>query len=85
MFFTTKDTKGTKVFVVDSAEEKPFHIDFVIGMSVGTYPPALPKWEGGLSVDKCVDFPKQCLVSRAKASPPWGRRERGSIPISRGI
>jgi hypothetical protein len=34
-------------------------------------------WEGGLSVDKFIDFPKQCFVSSAKASPPWGRRERG--------
>ena len=31
-------------------------------MSVGTYPPALPKWEGGLSVDGVGEFPSQCFV-----------------------
>ncbi len=38
-------------------------------MSVGTYPPALPKWEGGWSVDGGDEFPSQWFGSRALASP----------------
>ncbi len=37
-----------------------------------TYPPALPKWEGGLSVDGFVDLSRQFLFQEAWASPPWG-------------
>jgi hypothetical protein len=40
-----------------------------------TYPPALPKWEGGWSRDGFVDF----LCKEVLASPPWGRRERGKM------
>ena len=44
-----------------------------------TYPPALPKWEGGWSVDSFVDFPRIILFEDVLASPPWGRRERGFV------
>ena len=33
----------------------------VIDRRVGTYPPALPKWEGGWSVDGCDGFPRAAL------------------------
>ena len=31
-------------------------------ISEGTYPPTLPKWEEGLSVDGVGEFPSQCFV-----------------------
>ena len=38
-----------------------------------TYPPALPKWEGGWARDDCSDFPcKATFIGEALASPPWG-------------
>ena len=58
------------------------HRDKRFGWGFGlTYSPALPnrlrrasRWEGGWLADKFIDFPRQCFASRAKASPPWGRR-----------
>jgi len=32
------------------------------GVRHGTYPPALPKWEGGLLSEEFGDFPKQYSV-----------------------
>jgi hypothetical protein len=38
-----------------------------------TYPPALPKWEGSLSVDDFIDFPLQRnIVSRGLSFSPVG-------------
>ncbi len=43
-----------------------------------TYPPALPKWEGGWSVDGYDESPRREIGLRmVLASPSWGRRERG--------
>lgn len=42
-----------------------------------TYPPALPKWEGGLSVDGCDGFPGQWLVDVALASLLVGETGEG--------
>jgi len=42
------------------------------GVRGGTYPPALPKWEGGVSAYESVNFQKQCFVSRGLSSSPLG-------------
>jgi len=42
-----------------------------------TYPPALPKWEGGLMSDGFVEFPKQCPFSRSKGLSPFGETGEG--------
>jgi hypothetical protein len=56
-------------------------------MRSGTYPPALPKWEGGLMSDGFVDFPKQCSFSRSKSLSPLGEIREGlrSVSVCRGM
>jgi len=42
--------------------------------------PALPIWEGGLSADECVDFPKQSnLIWKEHGFSPLGETGEGSM------
>jgi len=47
----------------------------------GTYPPALPKWEGSLLSDGFGDFPLQrdLLFSKGIAASPLGEAGEGSL------
>jgi hypothetical protein len=42
-----------------------------------TYPPALPKWEGGWSVDGHDDCPRMALFEDGLASPHLGETGEG--------
>jgi hypothetical protein len=44
---------------------------------VMTYPPALPRWEGGLMSDGSIDFPKQYAFSRSISLSPLGETGEG--------
>ena len=44
-----------------------------------TYPPALPKWEGGWSVDGCDDFPSQCWLKDGLSFSPLGETGEGFV------
>jgi len=50
-----------------------------------TYPPALPKWEGGWSVDDFVEFPSQHLVSEGVGFSPLGETGEGFVVETRII
>lgn len=48
----------------------------------GTYPPALPKWEGGWSVDGNDGLPRAALFEEGFGFSPLGETGEGFVSLS---